>query len=163
MSNGANEIYYTSPNGSKMTLKYPKTKIRQLPILIAAVAVKVQDPTDEINSSKVVVSQLATHPPYAAALCAACGTICPWIGIHDACGLPPGKLLDEGVDRLRHGLVEATSYNVWDQFRLDNNLPLDPTTNGPIIGDLNLEDILSSTYLYTLARHKSSYNLVSSI
>ena len=69
--------------------------------------------------------------------------------IHDACGVPIGRLLDDAVVRLKQGFLAATSYPVWDVFRSDNGLPIDALNAPPVIGDLDLNDILKSNYLFS--------------
>jgi hypothetical protein len=110
------------------------------------------EPDAKVNKRKMLDSITAncTHFTDSAALCEAlfdCDT--PFIAIHDACGMPPGQLLDCGIKRLKRGFIEATRHNVWDQFRIDNGLPLDHQTAGPIIGDLDLELIMDSNYLFS--------------
>ncbi len=72
-----------------------------------------------------------------------------FVSIHDCIGLPPGDKLDEGVARLKKGFINSTKYNVWDQFRIENGLPLEPQTSGPVVGDLDIEQIQESKYLYS--------------
>ena len=154
--NGATEIHYTSCNGSKMTLRYPKTKLKRIKLPSRGSTLftqaSVHEPIEETNKRKLktAVTSNVTHLTDASALCE---TLWNWegpfVGIHDACGLPIGAALDRGVKALKEGLIAATQHNVWDTFRTDNGLPLDAKTEGPIIGDLNLKDILKSNYIYS--------------
>jgi DNA-directed RNA polymerase len=152
---GKTDVRYTTSNGSVMTLKYPKTKLKKVRTFHYGSAeyreVKIQDTELEINTRKMSSSITAniTHATDAAALCAALyNWDSPFVALHDAVGMPPGKLVDIGSRRLKEGLVEATGYSVWDAFRLDNDLPLSPQSAPPIIGDLDLEDVLTSNYLF---------------
>jgi len=156
LDNGANEIQYTSCNGSKMTLKYPKMKSKRIKLPSRGSALltqgSVSETLPEVNRKKLVtaVTSNITHLTDAAALCEALWDCeIPFVGIHDACGLPIGQAIDDGIARLKQGLIDATRHNVWDTFRTDNNLPLDDQTTGPVIGDLNLNDIKKSNYIYS--------------
>lgn len=155
IKSGKNEISYTTSNGSVMTLKYPKTRLKRVRTFHYGSASYRQTEDEqalpEVNSRKMcsAITANITHATDAATLCAALyDWDSPFVALHDAVGMPPGKLVDEGIRRLKTGLVEACGHPVWDVFRQDNNLPLSPHSAGPIIGDLDLEDILSSNYLY---------------
>ena len=153
---GASEIYYTSSNGSKMTLRYPKTKLKRIKLPSRGSALfsrtAVQDVIDETNNRKLItaVTSNVTHLTDAAALCE---TLWNWegsfVGIHDAAGFPIGRHLDDAVTGLKQGFATATSYSVWDGFRDDNNLPKTDDTQGPVVGDLDIAEILDSNYLYS--------------
>ena len=158
IANGANEIKYTSCNGSVMYLTYPKSKARDnIRTLSHKGSTKlrerqIQEPTDEVNRVKLknAVTANVTHLTDASALCAALWNFEEsWVGLHDAVGLAPSQALDEAIQKLKKGFAEATSYNVWQQFCLDNGLPIDAKTPAPIIGDLDITDIQKSTYLYS--------------
>ena len=156
LANGADEIIYTSPNGSVMKLKYPKTKLVKVRTLHYGSALfrtrEDKLATDEPNKSKLTtaITSNITHLTDAAALCSALWDLeCPFVGIHDACGLPPSKLMDEGLKRLKQGFIDATEYSVWDTLRTDNGLPLSPQTAPPIVGDLDLNLIRQSNYIYS--------------
>ena len=156
LDSGATEIVYTSPNGSVMRLKYPKTKLVKVRTLHYGSALfrtrEDKYPIDEPNRRKLTtaITSNITHLTDAAALCAALWDIeCPFVGIHDACGLPPSRLLDAGIQRLKDGFVEATEYSVWDTLRLDNGVPIEPQTAPPIVGDLDLNLIRQSNYIYS--------------
>ena len=131
LDNGANEIHYTSCNGSKMTLKYPKMKAKRIKLPSRGSTrfyePQIQKATDEVNRRKIItaVTSNITHLTDAAALCEALWDWeTPFVAIHDACGYPIGKAIDEGLKRLKQGLVTATEHSVWNTFRTDNNLPL---------------------------------------
>jgi len=157
IANGANEIKYTSCNGSVMHLTYPKSKAKEIRTLSHKGSTKlrerqIQEPTNEVNKVKLknAVTANVTHLTDASALCAAMWDFeGSWVGLHDAVGLAPSQALDEAIQRLKKGFTEATSYNVWEQFCLDNGLPIDAKTPAPIIGDLDIADIQKSTYLYS--------------
>ena len=155
VNEGKTEVKYTTANGSVMTLKYPKIKTRQVRTFHYGSAnyrtVDEQKLLDEMNTKKMSSSITAniTHSTDATALCAALWDWeKPFVSLHDAVGMPPGKLVDIGTRRLKEGLVEACRHSVWDAFRIANDLPLSPHSAPPIIGDLDLEDILTSNYLF---------------
>jgi DNA-dependent RNA polymerase len=153
---GNQEITYTSPNGSVMSLRYPKTKLKRVKTIHYGSGV-YQDMWEEEalpvpHKPKLLnaVTANVTHLTDAAALCAALYDLeTPFVGIHDAAGFPPGEQLEEGIQRLKRGFLEATSYSVWDGFRKDNGLPLEPVNAGPVIGDLDLSTMLKSNYLFS--------------
>lgn len=156
LRNGAKEIRVTSANGSQMILRYPKSDLKRVTVLgnsdVTSRRKALKEYKDEPFPRKLLSSITAnvTHMTDAAALCDALWDWeVPFVGVHDACGLPPSQLLDEGVQRLKRGLINATSHNIWDTFRSDNNLPLDAVTAGPVIGDLHLEDIMDSNYMFS--------------
>jgi hypothetical protein len=153
---GANEICYTSCNGSRMTLKYPKFKEKKIRTLHYGQAKwreqRQQEATTDINVKKMLnaITANVTHLTDAAALCEAMyAWEQPMVCIHDAVGVPIGSAVDEAISNLKDGFIEATKYNVWDQFRQDNNLPIEPRTSGQIVGDLKLAEIKDSTYLFS--------------
>ena len=153
---GAMEIKYTSLNGSEMTLKYPKfneTKIRTLHHGSAKWREqREQEETEEMNTKRMLNSITAniTHLTDAAALCEA---MWDWedsmVCIHDAVGIPIGEAVDKAVSRLKDGFIAATTFDVWKQFRRCNGLSEGPLTSGPVVGDLDLNDIKDSTYLFS--------------
>jgi len=157
LANGANEIIYTSCNGSVMHLTYPKSKAKPIWTLSHKGSTKlrerqIQESTNEVNKVKLknAVTANITHLTDASALCAAMWDFEEsWVGLHDAVGIAPSQALDEAIQRLKEGFIEATSYNVWQQFCLDNDLPIDAQTPPPVIGDLDIADIQKSTYLYS--------------
>lgn len=156
LDTGAKEVFYTSCNGSRMILRYPKSDLKEVTVLgnsnVRSRRKALKEFSDEPFKKKLLDSVTAnmTHLTDAAALCEALWDWdVPFVAVHDACGLAPSKTLDEGIKRLKRGLITATEHNVWDTFRKDNNLPLESTTAGPVIGDLRLEDIMESNYMFS--------------
>ncbi len=156
LDDGAKEIICTSVNGSKMILRYPKSDLKTVTCIGGGdarsrrKALKVFK--DEPFKKKLLSSVTAnvTHMTDAAALCEALWNWdVPFVAVHDACGLAPSQKLDDGIKRLKRGLIDATRHNIWNTFRRDNNLPLDHITAGPVIGDLNLDDIMESNYMFS--------------
>lgn len=158
VDSGATSIKYTTSNGSVMTLKYPKQTTKKVN-LIRHGSARYHQGKERVNLEKIDTKKMLsaitaniTHATDAAALCSALWN-CEhsFAALHDACGIPPGKKLDEGIRRLKKGFIEACRHSVWDTFRKDNNLPLTPVTAPPIIGDMDedLEDIIHSSYLYS--------------
>ena len=153
---GATEIVVTNSVGSRMTLKYPKSTLKKVGCIGNPEAKtrrkNIHIATDKPDSKKMLSSVTAnvTHFTDASALVEAlwdCET--PFVAIHDAVGYPIGQDLEDGVRRLREGLMEATKHNIWESFLDDNNLPHNHLTAPPIIGDLVLEDILDSPYIFS--------------
>jgi hypothetical protein len=157
-------IKYITSNGSIMTLRYPKSKLKKVQVFgYGSAQYKASEPcytrqnvaieTDEVDTRKLLnaVTANVTHATDAAALCEALWDWnVPFVAIHDACGLPPSQLLDQGVMRLKEGLITATHYDVWSAFRSANNLPHNATTSGPVIGDLvDWDAVRKSKYLYS--------------
>lgn len=153
---GANQIKYTSANGSVMTLKYPKTKQEKVRTLHYGSGTYREKnnyvSTDECNTRKLLsaITANVTHLTDAAALCDALWDAeHPFMSLHDAVGLPPGKTLDNGVRRLKEGIIHACEHPVFDVFRSDNGLPIEPQSAAPVIGDLDLDLIKHSNYLFS--------------
>ena len=156
LDNGSKEIIVTSSNGSRMILRYPKSSLKAVPVIgnstFQSRRKYLNDYKDEPNRKKLLDSITAnvTHMTDASCLVEALWDWdMPFVGVHDAVGLPASKALDEGLCRLKQGLITATQHNIWDTFRRDNNLPLSPTTAAPIIGDLDLELIKASNYIFS--------------
>ena len=156
LENGAESIHYTSPNGSRMTLKYPKFREKKIRTLHYGQAKwreqKDQEVTDTLNTKKLLNSVTAniTHLTDAAALAEAMWDWeDPMVCIHDAVGVPIGQAVDKAIQELKEGFIKATSYDVWKGFREDNNLKVEALTAGPVIGDLDLNEILDSDYLFS--------------
>ena len=157
LDSGKNCIHYTSCNGSKMTLKYPKTKRTTIHTfgygsMKLTVESKEQTDTDQVDRNKMMsgIVPNITHLTDSSSLSESFWDYeGDFISIHDCVGLPPGRKLDEGVVRLKNGFISSTKYNVWDQFRIENDLPMDPQTSGPVVGDLDIEEIRDSHYLYS--------------
>ena len=139
-----NAITYTTSNGSVMTLKYPRTELERVQVFGYGGADYKQEwqakSGEKVNGKRLLnaVTANVTHATDAAALCEALWDWdqSPFVAIHDACGVPPGKHLDDVLVRLKDGLLSATRYNVWDAFRADNGLSKTPTNAPPIVGDL---------------------------
>ena len=156
LDSGAKEVVCTSCNGSKMILRYPKSDLKTVTALGNASTrsrrKSLKKYKDEPFKKKLLSSVTAniTHMTDAAALCEAVWDWeVPYVAVHDALGLAPSQTLDDGIQRLKRGLITATKHNIWDTFRSDNNLPLDHVTAGPVIGDLNIEDIMGSNYMFS--------------
>lgn len=157
LDSGKTCIHYTSCNGSKMTLKYPKTKRTTIHTfgygsMKLTVDSKEQIVTDQVDRKKMLsgIVPNITHLTDSSSLSESFWDYDgDFVSIHDCIGLPPGKKLDEGVVRLKEGFINSTKYNVWDQFRIENDLPMDPQTSGPVVGDLDIEEIRDSHYLYS--------------
>lgn len=152
---GREDITYTTSNGSVMTLKYPKSKRKRVKTIHYGSAAyrdtHTMETLPEVDKRKMAIAITAniTHATDAAALCGAlwdCET--PFAALHDAIGMPPSKLMDNGARRYKQALIDACSYDVWGVFRADNGLPIDALTTPPIIGDLDLEDIIHSNYIF---------------
>ena len=156
IANGADSIRYVSSNGSEMILKYPKFEEKKIRTLHYGQAKwreqREQQANDEINLKRMLNSITAniTHLTDAAALCEAMyAWEDPMVCIHDAVGIPIGQAVDDAIDRLKEGFIEATSYDVWKYFRRCNGLSEGPLTSGPVVGDLDLNEIKDSTYLFS--------------
>ena len=154
----ADAITYRTCNGSLMTLKYPKPQYERIQLFGHGSAKYKQQwiasSSKEVDKRKLLNSVTAnvTHATDAAALCEALWDWdqSPFVGIHDACGVPPGKHLDDVLVRLKDGLVSATQYNVWDTFRDENGLDKTPLNAPPVVGDLTDWDLVrGSNYLYS--------------
>lgn len=152
------EIYFTTSNGSRMTLKYPKTKLQRVQVFGYGSAEYKKDyqstTVDEVDRRRMLngVTANITHATDAAALCEALWNWepTPFVAIHDAIGIPPSAHLDDAVTRLKDGLITATQYSVWDAFRDGNGLDKTPLNAGPIIGDLKDWNLVrQSKYLYS--------------
>jgi hypothetical protein len=152
---GREEITYTTSNGSVMTLKYPKSKRKKVKTIHYGSGIyrdtHTTETSTEIDKRKMAIAITAniTHATDAAALCGAlwnCET--PFAALHDAIGMPPSKLMDDGAYRYKRALIDACRHDVWDVFRSNNGLPIDALTAPPIIGDLDLEDIIHSNYIF---------------
>jgi hypothetical protein len=156
VDNGSKEIVVTSSNGSRMILRYPQSTLRAVPVVGNTTCQSrrkyLSVDQDEPNRKKLLDSITAnvTHMTDASCLVEALyDWEVPFVGVHDAVGIPACKDLDEGLCRLKEGLITATRHNIWDTFRKDNNLPLSPTTAAPIIGDLDLDLIKNSNYIFS--------------
>lgn len=154
----ANAISFKTCNGSMMTLTYPKTRFEKIQVFgYGSANYKTQRKsveTDQVDKRKLLnaVTANVTHATDAAALCESLWDWdqSPFVAIHDAAGVPPGRHLDDLVVRLKDGLVTATQYSVWDSFRDANGLDKTPTNAPPIIGDLkDMDWIRQSNYLYS--------------
>ncbi len=155
-TSGKKEVKYTSCNGSVMTLKYPKQKMKQVrtihygSAIYRVEAMYVDLPEPDTRKLLNAITANITHLTDAAALCEALWDVeHPFVGIHDACGVAPGKTMDYQVQRLKQGLIDACKHSVWNTFRLDNDLPIEPQTAPPIIGDLDLDLIMGSNYIFS--------------
>ena len=151
------KIYFRTCNGSLMTLSYPKLETKRVRVLGYGSSpyrqVDLVEPTQEPNQKKLLnaVTANVTHATDAAALCEALWD-CehPFVAIHDACGMAPGRHLEDAVSRLKDGLVSATTFSVWDSFRTENGLDKTPQNAPPIIGDLTDWNLVrQSNYLYS--------------
>ena len=156
LASGRKEITYTSSNGSVMTLKYPKQRMKQVRTIHYGSALyrkeTVYEDLADPNSKKLLnaITANITHLTDAAALYEALWDVeHPFVGIHDACGVAPGKTMDYQVQRLKQGLIDACRHSVWDTFREDNGLPIEPQSAPPIIGDLDLDLIRHSNYIFS--------------
>ena len=156
VKSGATEVVITNSVGSTMTLEYPKTFLQKVGVVGNPQAKtrrkSIHVDTDKPDLKKLLSSVTAnvTHFTDAAALVEALWDFeLPFVAIHDAVGFAPSHDLEEGLDKLRYGLMKATEHNVWESFLDENNLPLNHLTAPPIIGDLDLEDVLSSSYIFS--------------
>ena len=157
LMNGGNEIRYTSSNGSVMTLRYPKSerkKIRTFHYGSTELLRETwkQEKTNEVNRRELRnsivpnITHLTDSTSLSESLWDYEGDFCT---IHDCLGVPPSKNVDKGIERLKDGFIKSTKHNVWETFCLDNDLTIDPSKPPPIVGDLDLELIRQSNYLYS--------------
>ena len=156
IKSGADEIVVTNSVGSQMILKYPKSELKKVGVIGNPAAKSrrksIHVDTDKPDLKKMLnaVTANVTHFTDAACLVEALWDCeVPFVAIHDAVGFAPSKDLENGLDRLREGLRDATKHNIWDSFLQDNNLPHNHLTAPPIIGDLDIEDITQSSYIFS--------------
>ena len=156
IKSGASEIVVTNSVGSEMTLKYPKSILKKVGVIGNPQAKTrrktIHVDTDEPDLKKMLnaVTANVTHFTDAACLVEALYDFDkPFVGIHDAVGFSISQDIEDGLDRLRKGLRDATKHNIWESFLDNNDLPHNHLTAPPIIGDLDIEDITSSSYLFS--------------
>ena len=156
IANGNTEINVTNSVGSRMTLRYPKSNMVRVGVIgnpqakTRRKSIMVNTDAPDLKKLMNAVTANVTHFTDAAALVEAlwdCEK--PFVAIHDAVGFAPSQDLEEGIQRLRDGLRDATKHNIWDSFLSENGLEHNYLTAPPIIGDLDIEDITDSSYLFS--------------
>ena len=157
LANGAKEIYVRSSNGSLMTLRYPKPTTKRVKVLGNSDAISRRKTLTEYNKDQPFVKKLlnsvcanVTHFTDSSILVEALWDVeTPFVGVHDAVGVPCSSLVDDAIDRLRMGFKTATEHNIWDNFREENGIKFTAENAAPIVGDLDMNEILNSTYLFS--------------
>jgi len=157
LDSGQKFIRFTSCTGSVMTLKYPKTERTNIRTFHYGSTklnrqFTLNEVTDEVDRRGLLNSIVPniTHMTDSSSLCESFWDYKgDFVTIHDCVGLPPSQSLDEGVQRLKDGFIKSTKHDVWETFCLDNGLRIDPQTPPPVVGDLDLELIRDSKYLYS--------------
>lgn len=157
LDSGQKFIRFTSCTGSVMTLKYPKTERTNIRTFhYGSTKLKRQftlnEVTDKVDRTGLLngIVPNITHMTDSSSLCESFWDYKgDFVTIHDCVGLPPSQSLDEGIQRLKDGFIKSTKHDVWETFCLDNGLRIDPQTPPPVVGDLDLELIRDSKYLYS--------------
>ena len=68
--------------------------------------------------------------------------------VHDAAYTYGNGSMTQMLHELKRGYVEAVSFNIWDEFRRANDLPIEPTTSFEVSNTLDLSRIMDSHYIF---------------
>jgi hypothetical protein len=147
---GKKEILIPNATGAVQVMRYPLYEVKQVKSFHTG-RLTEYIPTGEVDlrAWKRAITANATHMCDAAILAIGLHDFdSAFSTVHDAAYTYPNKSMQEMLDRLRKGYVEAVKMDIWDEFRKINGLPLDPATAFPKTNTLDLDDVLNSDYIF---------------
>ena len=150
---GRKEVLIPTPNGSVQVMRYPIYKPKQVKSFhhgsISWIA--EYEPTDEPDIKKWLSSITANtiHSLDGCLLSLALANFPEAFStVHDACYTYAGTCMDEMLDRLKQAFVQTVSFDIWTEFLTLNGLEVNATTAPPIVGNLDLKQVLKSDYIF---------------
>lgn len=149
---GKKEIRIPSPNGSAQIMRYPLYRPNRVQSFHhgSLTWVTEYEPTDEPDLKKWMssITANAIHQLDGCLLSVLASFNESFSTVHDAAYTYCGSCMDEMLALLKRGYVDTVSYNIWDEFLKANDLPITPDTAPPIVGNLDLQMVLRSDYIF---------------
>ena len=158
---GAKEIRIPTPTGSVQRMFYPEYEVKQVKSFYSG-SLKYKEnkdtkiteyiPTDKPNLDKWLssITANAIH-----SLDGSCLTIglhdfpVSFSTVHDAVYCYASSSMDDILERLKAAFIETVSFDIWTEFLKANNLPTDnPKSYPPIVGNLDLSQVMQSDYIF---------------
>ena len=152
---GAKEVIIPTPVGSIQIMNYPEYDIHRVKSFHHGnLNYKMSDylPTDkpDINKWISAITANTVHSIDSSVMVLSFEDFpYDFSTIHDAAYTYAGKPMDFMIKNLKEGFIKACSFNIWDEFRKANNLPIDPKSPPPIVGNLDLDSVRHSDYIFS--------------
>lgn len=148
---GKKEVLIPNATGSVQVMRYPLFEIRRIKSFHnGQMTFRIETGEADLKGWKRAILANATHMTDGAILALALHNFdCSFSSVHDAAYCYANGSMSEMLGRLKKGFVDATSFNIWDEFRKINGLDhTDPTTDFPTCNTLKLSEVLDSDYLF---------------
>jgi DNA-dependent RNA polymerase len=156
---GASEILLPLPTGSVIHQRYSKreaTKVETFHLGSGTyrdqTKTQVLNPTNTPDVGKWRTATCANqiHGLDSSLICLALGDFQhSFFCCHDSCSTYAGAPMIDMKERLRKAYKTVAEFNMWQEVRKANGLPEDATKAPPIVGDLDVELVLKSSYLFS--------------
>tara|TARA_B100001989_G_scaffold199791_1_gene148321 strand:+ start:1627 stop:4233 length:2607 start_codon:yes stop_codon:yes gene_type:complete len=152
---GAKEVIIPTPVGSIQIMNYPEYDIHRVKSFHHGnLNYKMSDyqPTDkpDINKWISAITANTVHSIDSSVMVLSFDNFpYDFSTIHDAAYTYAGEPMDFMIKNLKEGFIKACSFNIWDEFRKANNLPIDPKSPPPIVGNLDLDSVRQSDYIFS--------------
>jgi hypothetical protein len=154
-NSGKKKILVPTPSGSTQIMKYPIYDRKRIKTFhYGSLNYKISDyiPTKEadLKDWRRAITANTIHSIDASIMVKAFRNFNHnFSTIHDAAHTYASKAMDEMTDRLKEAFIEACSFNIWDEFRKANDLNIDNKNTPPIVGNLDLQDVKHSDYIFS--------------
>ena len=150
---GRKEVLIPTPNGSVQEMKYPIYKPHRVQSFHqgSLTWMTEYEPIDEPDLKKWMssITANAIHSLDGCLLALALADFTESFStIHDAVHTYAGTCMDEMLMRLKQAYVDTVSFDIWTEFLTINGLEVNATTAPPIVGNLDLKQVLNSDYIF---------------
>jgi DNA-directed RNA polymerase len=150
---GKKQIMIPMPNGSTQIMRYPLYKPHNVKSFHHGSISWLTEylPTDEPDIKKWLSSITANtiHSLDASLLSLGLADFPEAFStVHDACYTYCGTCMDDMLQRLKEAYVATVSFDIWGEFLKANDLENKPETAAPIVGNLDLNQVLKSDYIF---------------
>jgi DNA-directed RNA polymerase len=152
-ASGKKEVLIPTPNGSTQVMRYPIYKPCNVQSFHHGSIswMKEYKPTDEPDLKKWESSITANtiHSLDGCLLSLGLGDFpVAFSTVHDAVYTYATSSMDDMLQRLKQAFVDTVSFDIWTEFLKANDLEINATTAPPIVGNLDLKQVLKSDYIF---------------
>ena len=147
---GKTEVLIPNATGAVQVMRYPLYELRRVKSFHnGQLTFREETGEADVKAWKRSILANATHMCDSAILVKALKDFdCSFSTVHDAAYCYATGSMTQMLDRLKDGFKQAVEFNIWDEFRTINGLPVDANTDFPKTNTLKLKSVLDSDYLF---------------
>ena len=147
---GKREVVVPNAAGCTQVMKYPLYQIKRVDSFHnGRHTERIATDDADLKAWRRSITANATHCTDGAILALALKDFdANFSTVHDAAYTYANGTMTRMLAELKRGYIEAVSFNIWDEFRLANGLPLDPATSFECSNTLDLNRIKDSFYIF---------------